>query len=515
MRILENLSIQKRLWTNLFIGIIFLSAVFLLARLAFTEVRGHAHALSEIQQTQTAKIAQFQTQFSNTLLKMNDYIRNMSKESGETFNHRIDELKALNLSLKNSEESKTESTVEDSQTSPAAENSEQPAAEETTSEKASDNVQTETQAESIQPNGALDVDAMDILLTNMKKAANSSVFLKQQIQETLEYGIEPSAEKMQNGIKALSAVEDMDEETLQQLKEILKRLNISQSSLFKMISANNPALKAAFDKDGLGDGSNSLFETLNERFSSDFVNQETFSEVYSGWEGYYESFNDMKDYIQTESQNNQTISELSSQANELLHVATEKTDQQIVGLIETLNDLSDSKTTQMTIGSGAALLFMLLLNFFIVKSISTPLSKMKQQVTAISENGTYQNWEIPYGRNELTEMGQSIQTLLDSVVKATSEVTQVSQALADGQFSARMVGEYKGDLDDLEKSFNGSLKRIVETFQAIDEASMDLAQGKLDAEIQIQDFHGDYHNVMANMQQAIQVQKESISSVIK
>jgi len=519
MRLLENISIQKRLWINLFIGLIFLTAVFLSARLAFIEVNQSANKLSDIQKSQTVKIAQFQTKFSTTSLQMNKYIRSMSQEDNESFNRQIDELKELNLSLKSLGEEQQpiqQADSEEGALSPTnTYETQQQTAQEQAAESAEALAEESTGQVAEKQDTLLDVDEMDVLLMNMKKSANSSVFLKQQIDETLEYGIEPSVEKIQTNIKQLMAIEDLEEETKEQFSEILRRLDSSQTTLFKMLSSGDLTLKEAFHNKGLGDSSNKLFESLNERFSADFINQDTFSEVYSGWEGYYESFSDMRDYLRTVSMNNQSINKLSTRANELLHLATQKIDQQTSGQIEALNGLSESKTAQITIGSAVALLFMLLLNFFLVKSITTPLSRMKKQVMDIAENGTFQAWEIPYGRNELTEMGVSIQTLLDSVSTATSEITQVSQALADGQFSARMVGEYNGDLNSLEKSFNGSLQGIVSTFQAINQVSTDLAQGKLDANIQLQAFHGDYHHLMTNLQQAIQVQKESINSVIQ
>jgi methyl-accepting chemotaxis protein len=98
--LLEKLSIQKRLWLNLMISITFLLALAYSARLALIDVRGSTDTLAQIQQTQSAKISQFQMRFSNTLQKMNDYLLTLDEKTGQDFNQKIDDLKELNQSLK-------------------------------------------------------------------------------------------------------------------------------------------------------------------------------------------------------------------------------------------------------------------------------------------------------------------------------------------------------------------------------------------------------------------------------
>ncbi len=470
IRLLEKLSIQKRLWLNLLISITFLLAVAYSARLALIEVRGSSETLAQIQKSQTQKISEFQTYFANTLQKMNDYILTLNDKTGQAFNQKMDDLKVLNQSLKD--------------------------------------IGTKTQGNHFSIE-------METVLTNVKKAANSSVFLKNQIQETLIYGIEPSTKKIATSAKSLLLIEGLDPEHQELLKEILQRLDASQFALLKMISINDPSYKAAFDAEGLGDSADELFEILGEHFKSDYENQDLYSELTSGWEGYVESFSDLKDSIQTTQQNNSTITELANRANLLLQTAATNTEQQTLGLIDALSQLSDSKTYEMAISSLLALLVLLVLNALLIKSITAPLSKMKNQVNNIARNGTYKTWSIPSGNNELTEMGHSIQSLLRSVVAATNEITEVSQALAKGQLSTKMNGHYQGELATLKQEFNSSVENIANTLHAIDTVSLDLAQGNLQSQIHLEQFHGDYQAVMQNLQKAIHVQDDSISSVIK
>ncbi|WP_178863099.1 methyl-accepting chemotaxis protein [Thiomicrorhabdus cannonii] len=470
MRLLNNLSIQKRLWLNLLIGLLFLTLLALSARLAMQDVGKSAATLENIQQTQVAQIERFQTLFADTLLTMNDYTLTLNKQAGQTFNTQMDSLKTFNL---------------ESQTlSPA------------------------NLGEDQNP-----VEKMDELLTNLKKSANSAVFLKQQIEETLHYGIQPSSEKMQDNIKTLKET-TADAELQEALKEILQRLNSSQFTLIKMISTHDLSLKEQFNTQGLGDSSDALFARLDERYAGDFENKETYSELVSGWEGFVESFNDLKDFIQTAAQNNTTVTELTQNANQIMQLAATQTKQQTLQQVQNLGDLSQSNTLQITAIGAVALLFMLLMNTTLIRSITQPLSDMKAQMIDIARNGTYQHWTPLKGRNELSDISNSVQYLLQTVVNAIREIHQTSQALSKGDLQARIEGDYAGDLAQLKAEFNASLQRIQETFAALNQASEDLAQGHLQTQLKTDNLQGDFYQVMHNLQQAIDMQKHSVEAIV-
>ncbi len=511
IRLLEKLSIQKRLWLNLLISITFLLALAYSARLALIDVRGSADTLAQIQQTQSAKISQFQMHFSNTLQKMNDYLLTLDEKTGQEFNQKIDDLKELNQSLKDDETETQDSHFTDEIETVL-----------TSIKKtfnASLSLKNKIQAPLVDIETEIQhidfTDEMETVLTNIKKAANSSVFLKNQIQDTLVYGIEPSTKNIATSVKSLLLIEGLDPAIQEALKEALQRLDTSQFALLKMISVNDPSFKEAFDAEGLGDSADKLFERLSERFDSDYTNLDIYSELTLGWEGYVESFSDLKDYMRTTQQNNNTITELANRANLLLQTAATTTEKKTLNLIDNLSQLSDSKTYEITLFGLIALLVMLVLNALLIQSITSPLSRIKNQVNEIARNGTYKTWSIPSGKNELTEMGHSIQSLLQSVVTATNEITQVSQALAQGELTAKMNGHYQGELATLKQEFNSSVKNIANAFHAIDTVSLDFAQGNLQSQIDLEQFQGDYQAVMQNLQKATHVQSDSISSVIK
>ena len=465
---LNKFYISKRLWLNLIISTIFLISLALSSRYALQDVQESATSLTHIQQSKTVKIAEFKTQFSNSTLSMNDYILTLNTKTGVVFNQKIDALKTLNQGLV---------------------------------EVAFDN------------EDALFTQEMETLLVNIKKSANSSVFLKKQIQETLIYGIDPSAQSIENLLDKLSAFSPPNSQTNLALSDIADRFKNSQQALLKMISVNDPSYRQEFDKNGLGDSASKIFEQLESPFEKTIESEELYTELVEAWEAYQESFYDLKDGIQTTTKNNQTLTELASQANHLLQKIAKHTDQETAGLIQQLTQLSQNKTQEMLQVSLFAILVMLVFNLLLIKSIARPLENIKQQLFSIAQNGTYQQWSIPQGNNELTDMAGSIHNLLSSIVKATSEITQVNQSLAQGDLCSRMKGSYQGELAELKHSYNQSLSAIEDTFQSIDNVSLQLANGEVDTQINCHQFQGDYLKVMSNLSRATNVQQQSITAI--
>ncbi len=465
MKLFANISINKRLWLNLILSSLFLILIVATTRMGLIEIENSANSLTTLQENKIAKVSELQNSFSKTLLTMNEYTLTSNKESGNLFNQQMDQLKQQNLLL--------ESVLD-----------------------------AETTAE------------MDTLLTNLKKSANSSVFLQSQISENIEYGLEPSTDTIKAQIEALKQIEDLEEEHLTIFNAILHKLQISNTVMVKMVSNRDITVKAVFDQSGLGDSAVADFETLSDRFAADFENQEAYETLFGAWEGYSESFNDLRDVISTTFKNNKSISELTQRANEIMQNALQQNQLEVITLIQGVNQLSQHKTTEILTASLLALMVMLLVNFLIMRSITQPLSKIKQQISAIVASGDYKSWTPIQGRNELADISQQIRSLLNSIVAANSEITSVSQRIADGDLKARVQQDYQGELATLKSSFNSSLDQIVHTFNEIDKNSQDLAQGQLQSLSNLEEFSGDYRNIMSNLQAAIDVQKNSISAVI-
>lgn len=456
------------------------------SRNALLSINEHSSDLKHIQATQSAKISEFQSLFSNTLLSMNNYAITLDNKHGDEFNSQIESLKKLNLSLRFAEQ---------------ALNPKQ-------------GITTQVIGNNSEKIIRDDVSEIAEILRKIKKSANSLVFLKRQIQETIVYGIEPTANTMQKTIQTIKEIQGIDAETLALASEIEQRLQLSQISMSKMTSANDLTYKTIFDEKGLGDSAEETFEALASFFDGNLDNQSIFEELTEARDGYRESFNDLADYLKTTTQNNVTISELSYNANKLVQNRLHQTQNKTVNLIDELDQLSASVIDEVVYKSLIALTIMVLINLFLVTSITRPLNNMRQQIINIAENGSYREWQSPLGNNEFNDIGGSVHTLLDSVVSVTSEINQVSKALVQGDLSATVTGQYQGELAVLKDNFNNTMLQVKETLNEIDGASQALAQGKLETSIELNKFSGDYYQVMNNLQTAIDIQKSSISSIV-
>ena len=97
-----------------------------------------------------------------------------------------------------------------------------------------------------------EVIEMAKILRKIKKSANSLVFLKRQTQETIVFGIEPSANTIEKSIQSLKEIDNIDQNALPLLSEIEQRLKTSQMSMSKMTSSGDLANKKVFNEKGLG-----------------------------------------------------------------------------------------------------------------------------------------------------------------------------------------------------------------------------------------------------------------------
>lgn len=510
MELLNKLTVKQRLWFNLLLVTMILVFIAMTSRNALQEVNNSGQQLKTIQETQSAHISEFQTQFSNTLLTMNQYALTLDKKHGDNFNAQIERLKQLNLSL-DSHTTNVHSIIatdhEQVIASPSNTNT-ATIAEDNSSIKASELPLTQPLE--------LDQDTANMadILMNIKKSANSLVFLKKQIQETIVYGIDPSATALLESIDSIKQIENFDNDALNLVFDIENRLKLSQSNMARMTSSQDISYKTVFDDQGLGDSAESLFENLADAFEGDFTNQETFQKLVTAREGYQESFNDIADYIKTTKQNNVTISELSVAATQIVQQRVEQTSAQTSQLVEELNTLSSEIMLEVSIETIIALVVLALINILIVSSITAPLSDMRKGIMEIAQNGKFSQWKQVPGNNELSDIGDSIRSLLQSVQSVVSEINQVSQSLVEGNLKAKVKGHYQGDLQDLSQNFNNTMLQIRETLKAIDKTSVALADGNLNSSIELDKFKGDYHKVMSHLQSAIDVQKTSVGSII-
>lgn len=485
----NQLSIGLRLWLNLLISVLFFSGLALSSWYGFNQAERSVEELLTIEQQRTQKIAGFHESFIQTVQAVNHYLLTLEKEAGEAFNERVDQqlldLNALLEGFGAEIEVDGDGFLVLQSVPPRYENLVEP------------------------------MFGLNEVLMNLKKSTNSYVFLKQNINSTIEFGLDPSAQTMIEAIGQLrAAAEESAEETvLTALNEIEDRVAISQLLAAKMVASNDVSYRDVFDAKALGDSANPLFETLAERYAMDFSVRDTLELLTRARDDYYDAFADLKDYLKTTVDNNSMLSSLSQQGNmTLIDLAGALQTQRVTTLNEVT--LENRQSTEQLVWIGLmAIVVMVLLNITLRSSIVSPLKQMQYAVSEIAANSRFTSWKPLSGNNELVEMGRSIEQLLRSVGLATREINQVSEALASGDLQQTMQGDYQGDLADLSQAFNRSVERIQSTLQDIAEVSQALAQGQLHHEVTLDRYQGEYQSVMRSLLAALQVQHAAIDDV--
>ncbi len=470
MRFLNSISIRSRLFLNLLISMSFLAAVSYVTWTSLKQVENQSHELKNIQSEQTAKIAQFQQTLIHTTQLSNEYLLTLSQASNQKFNTAIDTLKTQAESLK---------------TVLTSENHQQL------------------------------IEQLQVALRQYKKATNSNVFLKTETKNTIEYGIEPTAKDLTLVSKELLnfAQENGLPEVNDAVQDLIARLNTSQLLLGKMISTSNIDFYQSFHKTGLGDNADESISTLLDNLSGNFMLMDTLSLLEQSRDGYYESFSDIKDYLTTTSDNNASLIALIQQANGIIHQLSTHSDTQNIELIDQLTLLVQQKTQIAITIIVAAILLMLLLNSVIVSSIVQPLKQIQRNVLQISKSGRLNQWQPITGNNELVEMSHSLQQLITTFSQITGELMMAGKSLSEGHFHQKIEQDYQGDFDELKNHFNQSIHEIALTMKSIQQMSQALQEGNLSFEQSDATFTGDYHQVIASLQAAIQTPRNAIGAV--
>jgi methyl-accepting chemotaxis protein len=346
-----------------------------------------------------------------------------------------------------------------------------------------------------------------------KNATNSNVFMNNRINDLLEFGIGPSVKAITESLTELESFKQDKPELTDPLADLKKRLEASQLITANMIALKNVSLKAQFDEKGLGFAAMPLIKQVNEAFSGDFFNQALAQNLERGFDGYFETFGDLRDTLTTMTLNNQSLSEISERSNRVLLTIVSDLQSQTIQSLTDLEVFSYQLAKWLLIVGLIGIFILFLFNLLISRSIIKPLKNMQQQLVDVVASGDLKNWQTLTGRHEIAEMSQAQAALLDSVSLALNEVDKVNQALAQGNTQMRITGNYQGDLKTLSNAVNESLETVEHTLNQIDAVSQALAEGNLSVEVPLDNSEGQFRRVLESMTHALNVQQSAINDV--
>lgn len=171
-----------------------------------------------------------------------------------------------------------------------------------------------------------------------------------------------------------------------------------------------------------------------------------------------------------------------------LNITTLKLDQEVTklrqlgsdlvrGSIGNTNALIASSQLTLSIGVVAALLILMLVSWFIASRLIKPINSLAGAMDQVANSGRFECDLTIDSRNEIGEMANNYRRLMVATDAAIGEAIHVSQAIAKGDFTARVNGSYEGALADLKKGINGSARSVDYTMRGLDKIMTALSKG--------------------------------------
>lgn len=488
MTLFNRLTIGSRLWFNLFLTLLLISIVTLTAWLSAHQSAQQSNQLVLKEQQITKRIAEFHKGFITTLQQSNNFVLTGTEAHGQVFNEMIDQQKKALYSLI----ADLGGLVEFDQSGFLA----------FTEEPVGKNAAI---IKSLLP--------LDRVLQNLEKSTNSNVFMKERIGQSIEFGLDLSANNLSQDFKDIAPLIEDQPGLVAHLAELQTRLEKSQLLAAKMIATQDTSLKQAFDEQGLGFAASPLVKEIVEPFSADLFNGEAARNLDSHHAEYMDAFGDLRDTLTTMSQNNESLAELSESGNLILLELMSNLQNASLGALQQLENANLAQENRLIFIGFFAVFVLLALSFSISRSIVGPLKRLREQVLQVAQTGQFNQPQILSGKNELVDMSQALQNLLQSVSQALSEVKTVSQSLAQGATDQRMSLNYNGDLLLLSQAFNQSLNSVDVTLNEIAQVSHALEAGELSINIDLSNHAGQFMHVLNAMKNALSVQKQAIDGV--
>jgi len=479
----RSMNISKRLQSNLYV------ALFALAVIGFSAHNTMEFAIKQSQdlisnETELVEpITEFQRAYNKTIQLMNDTIITMNEEKAKEFNLSIVQLNQDLSSL----------------------------------------LTTMGAVVVTNPDGFLEINSdsvshenlpyvnelfkIDRVFYDIKKSTNSSLFLRKNMLSTFSFGLESNAKKMVRELSIISQ-QHKSEKIHALVADVDKRIGFSQIQAAKMVTSLEGHLISEIREKGIGDG---VEATIKEIAS--LTDEGSVKQLDKYREDYLDSLADLRDFIKTISQNNQSLSKLSSDGGQILLNLSEllQTDRstKYMKIDEELNTSQD----QLLIIALIALLLMVTITLLIIKSIRQPLELMRQSLDKVAKTGELSLNKSVLGKNELSEMEDSLLHAFTAIKSAIDEVTQISNKLSHGQLTQRMSGNYHGDLAKLDRNFNNSLNKLENTFNQIQETTKALLEGNLDHQINHGSMEGQFKTLIENLSEAMSTQSSALEEV--
>lgn len=189
--------------------------------------------------------------------------------------------------------------------------------------------------------------------------------------------------------------------------------------------------------------------------------------------------------------------------------AIEKANQTITDQVQYKQQQAKQLVALLDLIQAAGGLFVILLGlalaWLIIRSIKRAISDIAHQIGSVAVSQQFNNM-IPMRKDEFSELVVDVNGLFTSLNHALNEANKTVSALASGQFSQRMQGQFSGDLKQLQQGVNASAAEVEFMMSELEKVMRGLQQGQLDLQMD--------SKVPASFRAQVELALSSISGVI-
>ncbi|WP_319379747.1 methyl-accepting chemotaxis protein [Thiomicrorhabdus sp.] len=167
---------------------------------------------------------------------------------------------------------------------------------------------------------------------------------------------------------------------------------------------------------------------------------------------------------------------------------------------------------QLIVLSLGIIMLSLVIVYTVIRQVIRPLESMQEQTAEILSSGNF-SLRIPNSsKDEVGQTAHAINTLLSQVSVALDEANDSVAAMAKGDFTQCIRGEYQGDLLALKTGVNQSIDTIQKVMNGISQMMQALREGDYQFRLSLQS-EGDYARIISDAQHAIEKTDAVISDI--
>jgi methyl-accepting chemotaxis protein len=158
------------------------------------------------------------------------------------------------------------------------------------------------------------------------------------------------------------------------------------------------------------------------------------------------------------------------------------------------------------------LLVVIFMGGLLVRSLKKAIASMTNQVSHVSREMHF-SLRFEPRKDELDQVGQSLNGLLADLEKSINEANQVVNGIAKGEFNQRMQGDYIGDLATLKLGVNGSAESVAFSMNELAKVMQALYEGDFSARMDAK-VPGEFRNLVQNAMTALDTVMAEINQVM-